>query len=167
MLYRCSPRSSTSAVSGNGNASTSVPFVFPVKNAASSCSVPRATVSSTSGRALDPFAKNMLSRSGIAFGWLCMSWRQPAANTTSAANTSARLVPRASCLGLWLNFRYLARVEPLEKVHRVLLVEFRIRRLHEQEEPVAARVFGEALHVEHGVVRHRQAVQDDHGEHGR
>jgi hypothetical protein len=52
------------------------PF-FPVKNAASSCSVPRATVPSTSGRALDAFLKNTLSRSGIAFGELCMSCRQP------------------------------------------------------------------------------------------
>ncbi len=73
MLKRSSPRSRTSAVSGKGSASTSaVPF-FPVKNAASSWSVPRATVSSTIGRALEPFLKNMLSRNGIALGWLCMS----------------------------------------------------------------------------------------------
>jgi hypothetical protein len=44
-----------------------------VKNATSSWSVPRATVPSTSGRALEPFLKNTLSRSGIAFGELCMS----------------------------------------------------------------------------------------------
>ena len=43
------------------------PF-FPVKNAASVCSVPRAIVPSTSGRALDVFSKNALARSGRYFG---------------------------------------------------------------------------------------------------
>ncbi len=41
---------------------------MPVKNAASVCSVPRAIVPSTSGRALDPLAKNALWRSGRYFG---------------------------------------------------------------------------------------------------
>src|SRR5215471_3502625 len=167
MLYRCSPRSSTSAVSGNGNASTSVPFVFPVKNAASSCSVPRATVSSTSGRALEPFLKNMLSRSGIAFGWLCMSCRQPvsAASTQNPASASERpdLGPRTSELdALRLNFAYPRRIESLQEIHRLTLVELRVRGFHEQEEAVAARVLREALHVEDRVIRHRQAVEHDH-----
>src|SRR5260221_8975260 len=133
MLNRCSPRSRTSAVSRNGSASsTSAPF-FPVKNAVSSCSVPRATVPSTSGRALDPFLKNTLSRSGIAFGELCMSWRQPA-----AASRRQKTGGRRQNLGF--NFTHLAGVEPLEKIARLHAVELRVRRFDQQEELVPARV---------------------------
>src|SRR5260221_11053095 len=134
MLTRCSPRSRTSAVGRNGSASsTSGPF-FPVKNAASSCSVPRATVPSTSGRALDPFLKNTLSRSGIAFGELCMSWRQPDA----AAATSQKAKGRRQ-RNLGFNVAYLAGVEPLQKVARLHAVELRVRRFDQQEELVPAR----------------------------
>ena len=63
---------------------------------------------------------------------------------------------------LRLNFGYLARIQALQKVHRLLLVEPRIRRFHEQEEPVTARVIDEALDIEDRVVRHRQPVEDDH-----
>src|SRR5215813_7403445 len=154
MLNRCSPRSSTAAVSGNGSASASATPFFPVKNAASSWSVPRATVPSTSGRALEPFLKKMLSRSGIDFGELCMSCRQ--ADTASSPAASSRRV-------LWLDFIDLARIEPLQEVQRALAIELRILRFDQQEELVAARVL-EPLDVERRVVRHRQAVQDDHAD---
>src|ERR1051325_654563 len=160
MSYRCWPRSSTLAVSGSGSASTSAPFSFPVKNAASSCSVPRATVSSTSGRALEGFLKNMLSRSGIAFGWLCMSWRQPAADSSTAANTSPRLMPRAPRLASRFNFAHPRRIQSLQEVHRLLLVELRIRRFNEQETPIAARMLGEALDVEDRGIRSEEHTSE-------
>src|SRR3954469_12724185 len=127
MLKRCSPRSRTSAVSGNGSASASaVPFL-PVKNAASSCSVPRATVPSRIGRALDVFLKNMLSRSGMALGWLCMSCRQP---DSAVARRNANAARRR----LRLNFIDLARIEPLQELQRPRAIELRIVGLDQQEE---------------------------------
>src|SRR5436190_13277835 len=168
MLKRCSPRSRTSAVSGNGSASSSTAPFFPVKNAASSCSVPRAIVPSTSGRAVDSFLKNMLARSGWAVGPLCMSCRQPAAATTrrhaAPSLIETAIAPRPSRLALRLNFIDLTRIEPFEKVVRRGAIELWIRRLHQEKELVAAGAL-EARHVEHRVIRHRQAVQDDHAEH--
>src|SRR6186997_614104 len=173
MLKRCSPRSSTSAVSGNGSASAAAAPFFPVKNTASSCSVPRATVPSTSGRALDAFLKNTLARSGIAFGELCMSCRHAAADRRQKAKGSRqktrrapRLALRASHLASGLNFIDLARVESLQELQRPLAIELRIVRLDQQEELVAAGVL-EAGHVERRVVGRGQPVQEDHPEHGR
>src|SRR5215471_14649147 len=139
MSNRCSPRSSTSAVSVKGSAlASSAPF-FPVKNAASACSDPRGTVPSTSGRALEPSLKNTLSRNGIAFGELCMSWRQPAAASRQNTDDSRQ--------NLRLNFRYLAGVETAEELRRVRTVELRVLRLDEQEEAIAARAL-EPIDVE-------------------
>src|SRR5262249_35350704 len=138
MLKRASPRSSTSAVSANGSASTSAAPSLPVKNAASSCSVPRATVPSTSGRALEPSLKNTLSRSGIAFGEFCMSWRQ--ADNAAAAKTRAaarRKPPAGSGKRLRLNFVHLGGAQPLEELRRLLPIELRVGRLDDEEEPVA------------------------------
>src|SRR5881392_3754490 len=135
MLNRCSPRSRTSAVSGNGSASSSAAPFFPVKNATSSCSVPGATVSSTSGRALEPFLKNTLSRSGIAFGELCMSWRHADSAAAATATAAARRKPVAESWKreLRLNFAYLAGVETFEKIRGALAIELRVDRFHEQE----------------------------------
>src|SRR5215471_17467505 len=166
MLKRCSPRSSTSAVSAKGRASTSAAPSFPVKNLTSSCSVPRATVSSTSGRALEPFLKNTLSRSGIALGELCMSCRQPAAASTSTATRRPDFGRRTSDIGLRLNFSHLAGVEAFEKIRRALAIELRIVGLDDQEELVAAGPL-EALDVERRVVRLREPVQHDHPDHRR
>src|SRR3954469_5221176 len=163
MLKRCSPRSSTSAVNANGSASTSAAPFLPVKNATSSCSVPRATVPSTSGRALEPLRKNTLSRSGIALGELCMSWRQPAARNSKPPKKT-RVAPRTSRLQLRLNFADLRRIEPLQKVRRPLAIELRILGLDEQEKLVAAGAL-EGGDVERRVVRLRQPVQHDHADH--
>src|SRR3954462_12467757 len=157
MLKRCSPRSSTSAVKANGSASTSAAPFFPVKNVTSSCSVPRATVSPPGGRALEPFLKNTLSRSGIAFGELCMSWRQPAAASTQTSGSRG---------SLRLNFIDLTRMESLQELQRPLAIELRIVGLDQQEELVARGVL-EARHVERRVIRLRQPVQDEHPQHGR
>src|SRR5437868_10948881 len=158
MLKRCSPRSSSSFVSGMGSSVISAPPCLPVKNASSSCSVPRATVSSTSGRALDPFANSALSRSGMYFGWLCMSCLQPAAARRQKAADRRQKLRR--------DFIDFTRIESLQELQRPLTIELRIVRLDQQEELVAARVL-EAWHVEDRVIRHRQAVEDDHADHGR
>src|SRR5258708_34853137 len=134
MLKRCSPRSSTSAVSANGRASTTVAPLFPVKNAASSWSVPRATVPSTSGRALEPFLKNMLSRSGIAFGWLCMSCLQPEAAARRPIALTANGTRQTASDWLRLNVVHLGGVEPLQEIARLHAVELRVGRLDQQEE---------------------------------
>src|SRR5258708_2863894 len=137
MLKRCSPRSSTSAVSANGRASTTVAPLFPLKNAASPWSVPGATVPSTSGGALEPFLKNMLSRSGIAFGWLCMSCRQPAAARKPSA-MRANGQRRTANAVLRLNFVHLAGVEPLQEIARLQAVGILIGRLDQEGEFVPA-----------------------------
>src|SRR5580765_5020030 len=63
------------------------------------------------------------------------------------------------------NGGHLSRVERLEESARVFELKFRVPRLDAQEEPVAARE-GKARHVENGVIRHRQAVERQHAEHG-
>src|SRR4051812_20446032 len=143
MLKRCWPRSSTSAVSANGSASASAAPFFPVKKAASSCSVPRATVPSTSGRAVEASLKNMLSRSGWPTGVLCMSCRQPAVAVATAT--------RQAAASLRFDFIDLTRIQRLEKIQRPGAIELRIGRLEQQEELVPAGVL-EARHVEHRVI---------------
>src|SRR4029453_5612996 len=139
MLNRCSPRSRTSAVRAKGSASTASAPAFPVKNAASSCSVPRPIVPSTTGLALDVSLKNMLSRSGIALGWLCMSCLQPAAASRRSPTSRPRLALR-------LAFIDLARIQRLQEIQRLHAVELRVRRFDEQEELVPAGAL-EALDV--------------------
>src|SRR5262249_56229135 len=80
-------------------------------------SVPGARLPWTRGRALEPFLKKMLSRSGIDFGELCMSCRQ--ADTASSPAASSRRV-------LWLDFIDLARIEPLQEVQRAPAIGLRI-----------------------------------------
>src|SRR3982751_4044124 len=146
MLKRCWPRSSTSAVSAKGSASASAAPFFPVKKLASSCSVPRAMVPSTSGRALEAFLKNMLSRSGWPTGVLCMSCRQPPLITaapsrhTAASRPETDIGPRTSVLGLRFDFIDLTRIERLQKIQRLGAIELRIGRFDEQKELVPAGV---------------------------
>ena len=115
MLKRSWPRSSTSAVTGNGSSSTSVAPFFPVKNAASSCSVPRATVPSTSGRALEPSAKNALVAQRLVLRLVVHVL--PAARPRSAQRTRSPAAATAA-RSLRLNFVDLLGVEPLEELAR-------------------------------------------------
>src|SRR5919108_5252451 len=147
MLKRSCPRSSTSFVTANGNSETNIAPFLPVKKAASVCSVPRATVPSTSGRALDPLLKKSLDRSGRYFGWLCMSCRQPVSAMTD----------NAAAMSLVLDFIDLSRSQGLEKLERLHAVELRIRGLDREEQLVLARA-NERRHVEDRVIRHRQPV---------
>jgi hypothetical protein len=71
-----------------GNSFDGLPSApLPVFNNVSSLRWPRATVPSVMGRAERPSAKNSLGRSGMYFGWSCMSWRQ--ADSIATDNTSA------------------------------------------------------------------------------
>src|SRR5262249_52372683 len=150
---RSCPRSSTSWVTGNGSSLTnSAPFL-PVKKAASVCSVPRAMVPSICGRALDPFEKNALARSGRYFGWLGMSCRQPAAATGSAGGATAPPKPwrrRASPDSVF-DFIDLSWSERLQELERPRAIELRIVGFDGQEELVLAGAC-ERRHVEHRVI---------------
>src|SRR6185436_77537 len=188
MLNRSWPRLRTASSIANGNSLTSSLPSLPVKNASSSWSVPRATTPSTSGRALDPSAKNPLGRSPRYFGWLCMSWRQPEASMIAATAQAAR--PRLHLLlrvgthphareisrnrapsldrvlkrRLLLDIAHFFGAQTLQKASRPRVVELRILRFDRQEEPILAGVLGEALDVEHRVVGHRQPVEREHAE---
>src|SRR4051812_22858790 len=101
------------------------------------------------------------------FGWSCMSRRQPDTTINARAATAAK----KNCLPLSVvgsvgNGRDLPRVQRFEKAARRFQLELGILRLDAQEEAVAARQ-GEARHVEHRVIRLRQAVQREHAEHAR
>src|SRR5437870_10420901 len=121
MLNRSSPRAITRSVIANGNTSASaVPF-FPVYSSASSRSCPRATVPATIGRAERASEKNVDSRSGMYFGWSCMSCRQPALSNTDRAK---RLV---------FNGSDLARLQRFKKLARFLEIELRVARLDDEK----------------------------------
>src|SRR5229473_3124735 len=87
ILYRSSPRWSSSKLTSNGKLFES----FGTKSS-SLASEPRATVFSTSGRSERPSSKNDEGASGRFFGWLAMSCRrysQPAPQTRQAAAQAA------------------------------------------------------------------------------
>src|SRR4051812_43372996 len=100
MLKRSCPRFSSASSTANGRSLTVALSILPVKNASSSWSVPRATVPSTSGRALEPSAKNALARSPRYFGWLCMSCRQPVRLTRQSPATTSTLIRLSTHLSL-------------------------------------------------------------------
>src|SRR5262245_35733584 len=95
-----------------------------------------------------------------------MSWRQAALNSTSAdaawmASTNRRREVRSV-----RNGRHLARAERFEEAARPLEIELWIPGLDAQEKLVAGRQ-REPRDVEDRVIRHRQAVEREHAEHGR
>src|SRR3954467_8882507 len=185
MLKRTCPRSTTCASIANGSSLTSTLLTLPVKNASSSCRVPRATVPSTSGRELEPSAKKALGRRPRYLGWLCMSSRHAVAairQTATRTIRAPRLGRAAASAGphrsspwfacerrraLCFDVIDLSCPEALEKRPRRLVVELRIGGFDREEEPVLAGVLGKAGHVEHRVIRHRQPVEDEHAEHRR
>src|SRR5262249_818221 len=94
----------------------------------------------------------------LYLGWSCMSWRQAAARTTTPTPTAAR-----SRFTLLLHVHDDPRPQLRQKRPRLVVVELRVARLDAEEEAVLRRE-GEARGVEDRVVRHRQAVQAEHGE---
>src|SRR5215218_5417554 len=114
-----------------------------------------------------------------------MSWRQPAAAISDNAaidiaisraalprmkhsgRRTADPGPRAAEPGSRMSVRDfidVPRTQALEEVRGALPVELRIGRFDRQEKPLLAADFGEARHVEHRVIRHWQAAQQDPAE---
>src|SRR5262249_53508738 len=88
-----------------------------------------------------------------------MSWRH-----AEPRRTATRTRVREPLL--FLNRGHLTRSERLEKTARGDEIELSISCLDAKEKPVPTRQ-GEAWHVEHGVVGHRQSVQREHAENSR
>src|ERR1019366_5038806 len=131
MLNRCSPRRISALVTGMGNSFESLPSApLPVVSSVSSLRWPRATVPSVMGRAERPSAKKSLGRSGMYFGWSCMSWRH--------ADSRRRESTRALKVRLVRNFRYLPGLQRLQERARLVAIEERIGGFDAQEETIAA-----------------------------
>src|SRR5215470_3437590 len=193
MSYRSRPRPTTRASTANGNTVASSLPILPVSSSVSSPRCSRETVPSTSGRADRSSGKNSEARSGVYFGWSCMSRRQPLVTTAlTTINTEiaeiaesfshrapsdlcdlcvdrcARRAPRLcdSVTMSKIHSGNVTRVQPDEKLARRLVVELPVFRFDHEEEPAAAGQ-REPLDVEHGVIRHRQPVQSEHAKHRR
>ena len=95
---------------------------------------------------------------GVEAGPACpVGGHERAGTTRDAEGDATRARGAAGNARSVLNFRHRSRHEPLQEPTRQLAVEHRIGRLDAEEEPIAARE-REARHVEHRVIRHRQAV---------
>src|SRR5262245_25492604 len=165
MWKRSRPRSTSVRVNGTGSAATNFPSrPMPVSKTRSAPSSSRATVPSTGGRAPEPSWKKSLPARGFTFGWLNMSWRQAAAEAARIAIAHAAARRASARRPSRLDIEHSARMEPRQERPRRRLVELRVLRLDAQEVAIAARQ-GEALDVEHRMVRGRQAVQRQHPEH--
>src|SRR6516162_8771983 len=181
MLNRSCPRAIALASIAYGKTSESLPFVLPVYSKVSSCRCPRATVPATIGRAERSSVKNVDSRSGMNFGWSCMSCRQavvePPPDTAATKNTKTRKRGRAlctktlfagfvvSCVSCCLvrNGRHLSRIERFQESSRPFQIELRVGRLYTEKKSIAARE-REPRNVEHRVIGLRQAVEREHAE---
>src|SRR4051794_29172889 len=84
-------------------------------------------------------------------------WRFAAAFSLPPSSFILRLLPG--------NIDDLAGMERLEKLPDGVEIELRIAGLND-EEKLVARCLIEALHVEDGVIRHRQSVEGEHAEDG-
>src|SRR5581483_3321812 len=184
MSNRSRPRAMTVSSTANGNTSASFPFTLPVYRSESSCSCPRATVPGTSGRADRSSEKNVDSRSGMYFGWSCISCRHAAVNNSvhgaATKNTKTRNTRKPFCTNgpfaafvlSWVsrrlvrNGRDLTRIQRFKKLARAFDVELRIDRLDADEKAIAARE-RESRHVEDRVIRLRQPVERQHAEYRR
>src|SRR6185312_2527835 len=91
-------------------------------------------------------------------GWLCISWRQPANNRSSAAARSA-MRKRAGTL-IW-HLRYFHRVMAFKKSSGFAHAESGILRLNTKKESVAAGS-GKTGNIEYRMVRLRKPVERQH-----
>src|SRR5438105_11542083 len=112
-------------------------------------------------RAERPSLKKSLERSGTYLGWLCMSWRQPARTNIAAATNSSRD---------WVSalIRHLPdgdRAQSGKEFLALFQAELRVCRFDHQVELVLLSVLEETFHVEHRMVRQRQPIQSQHGNH--
>src|SRR5262249_27360987 len=134
---------------------------LPVEKTSPAWRNPRGTVSGTLGRAERWSSKNADPRRSLYLGWSCMSRRHANGERSSSATISRRRFTT-----LLLDVHHRVRLQPRQERPDLLAVELRVARLDAQEEAVS-RGEGEALGIEDGVVRHRQAVQPQHSEHRR
>ena len=110
-----------------------MPPILPVKNASSSCSVPRATVPSTSGLALEPSAKNALGAQAAVLRLVVHVLPAAAADDRPERSTRTRAARARAHSSDLVD---LLRPEALQELRVAPVIELRIRRLDRQEEPV-------------------------------
>src|ERR1041385_2363043 len=130
-------------------------------------SSPRATVPGTRGRADMPSAKKSDGSRGSYLGWLAIFCLQEGRRQRAESRRTQRTpLPSAFCLLISLprDISHLPWMQRLQELPCLIQIEFRIPRLHDEEELVARGLI-ESLEVEHGVIRHGQAVQGEHAEH--
>src|SRR5580700_6314482 len=154
ILKRPSPRSSSSWLTGSGNAFESFGIV-----SASSASTPRCTVFSRIGRSERPSVKKSDGVSGRFFGCSaisCFRLHPP----SSVENATAHSAMRAGLIILHL--ADVGRVDTLEEALRVVNIKFFVARLDAQEKLIGGRVLHEAIDVEQRMIRFRQAIQRKH-----
>src|SRR5262245_8363328 len=87
-----------------------------------------------------------------------MSWRQAESRHAAITMTYVDVVQESI-----VNDGHLARSQRLEKAPRGVEIEPAISGLDAEKETVPARQ-RETRHVEHGVIRHRQAVERQHAQ---
>src|ERR1700687_2808539 len=160
ILYRSSPRSSSSRFTGKGKLFDS----FGTKSS-SLASEPCATVFSTSGRSERPSGKNSEGESGLFFGWLAMSCRRywhPAVRNRKAV---AHAVMRRREGLVIRHLDDVVRVELLKEAGGFHEMKLRVASLDTDEEAVRRRM-REARHIENRMVRLGQLVQGEESQNG-
>src|SRR5580700_3278608 len=159
ILKRPSPRSSSSWLTGSGNAFESFGIV-----SASSASTPRCTVFSRIGRSERPSVKKSDGDSGRFFGCSAMSCFR-LHPPSSAEKATAHNAMRAGLIILHL--ADVCCVHALEEALRVFDVEFFVARLNAQKELVGRGVLHKALNVEQRMIGLGQLIQGKHPENRR
>src|SRR5216684_2171689 len=158
ILYRSSPRSSSSRFIGSGKLLESLGT-----KSSSLAREPRATVFSTSGRSERPSSKNGEGESGRFFGWLAMSCRRYSQPPPKIREATAQAAARQREVLVKGHLGNVVRLEALHEARGVLQMKLRIASFDANEEAVRG-CMREAMHVENGMVRLRQAVQRKHTE---
>src|SRR5216684_4613440 len=121
ILYRSSPRSSSSRFTGNGKLLDSLGT-----KSSSLASEPRATVFSTSGRSERPSSKNGEGESGRFLGWLAMSCRRYSQPEPKTRQTAAQAATRDREALIIRHLGNMMRVQALEEAGGVRQMKLRI-----------------------------------------
>src|SRR5229473_662240 len=159
ILYRSSPRWSSSKLTSNGKLFES----FGTKSS-SLASEPRATVFSTSGRSERPSSKNGEGESALFFGWLAMSCRRYSQPAPRIRQTAAQAAARQREVLIIRHLGNVVCMETLQETRGVREMELWVASFDANEKAIR-RCMREAMHVENGMVRLREPVQGEHSEH--
>src|SRR6185369_3392448 len=112
---------------------------------------------------------NVLPRSGLTFGWSCMSRRHPTPTISHKKAKKAQII----VLCFWCLFVavrsdfdiiYFNCIQTLQQLNNLSVIELRIVCFDRQEEPVARRE-RKIRYVEYRMVRLRQLVEHQHSQH--